>query len=73
MAAALAWIEANAGRVVEEAVRICEIPAPTFEEAERAAYVRERLLEGYAVLEHVPGGRDPHLEWQDGWVARRTG
>jgi acetylornithine deacetylase/succinyl-diaminopimelate desuccinylase-like protein len=31
--------------VAEEAVRVCEIPSPTFEEGERAAYVRRRFLE----------------------------
>ncbi|HTX54714.1 MAG TPA: M20/M25/M40 family metallo-hydrolase [Candidatus Baltobacteraceae bacterium] len=40
---ALAWIEAHASEVVEEAIRICEIPAPTFDEAARAAYVRSRF------------------------------
>jgi tripeptide aminopeptidase len=40
---ALAWIETHAERIVDEAVRICEIPAPTFEEAERARYVRQRF------------------------------
>ncbi|MFA5026353.1 MAG: M20/M25/M40 family metallo-hydrolase [Candidatus Methylomirabilota bacterium] len=43
VAKALAWVDAHAAQVVEEAVRICEIPAPTFEEAERAAYVKERF------------------------------
>ncbi len=42
---ALAWVEAHAAQVAEEAVRICEIPAPTFEEAERATYVRRRFAE----------------------------
>ena len=41
---ALAWVDAHATQVVEEAIRICEIPAPTFEEAERAAYVRQRFV-----------------------------
>ncbi len=45
VAKALAWVEAHAAQVAEEAVRICEIPAPTFEEAERAAYVRRRFGE----------------------------
>ncbi len=40
---ALAWIDAHAAQVAEEAVRICEIPAPTFHEAERALYVRGRF------------------------------
>ena len=45
VARALAWVEAHAAQVAEEAVRICEIPAPTFEEAERATYVRRRFGE----------------------------
>jgi acetylornithine deacetylase/succinyl-diaminopimelate desuccinylase-like protein len=43
VAKALAWVDGQASQVVEEAVRVCEIPAPTFEEAERAAYVKERF------------------------------
>jgi acetylornithine deacetylase/succinyl-diaminopimelate desuccinylase-like protein len=43
VANALRWTETHAARVVEEAIRICEIPAPTFEEAERAAYVKARF------------------------------
>jgi acetylornithine deacetylase/succinyl-diaminopimelate desuccinylase-like protein len=45
VAAALAWVDAHAAQVAEEAVRVCEIPSPTFEEGERAAYVRRRFLE----------------------------
>lgn len=40
---ALAWVDAHAGEIVEEAVRICEVPAPTFDETERAEYVRGRF------------------------------
>ena len=29
--------------VLDETVQLCRIPAPTFEEAERAAYVAERM------------------------------
>jgi acetylornithine deacetylase/succinyl-diaminopimelate desuccinylase-like protein len=43
VAKALGWVEAHVDQIVEEAIRICEIPAPTFEEAERAAYVRDRF------------------------------
>jgi acetylornithine deacetylase/succinyl-diaminopimelate desuccinylase-like protein len=43
VAAALRWVDGHADQIVAEAVRICEIPAPTFEEAERAAYVRSRF------------------------------
>jgi tripeptide aminopeptidase len=45
VATALAWVDANTGKVVEEAVRVCEIPSPTFDEAERAAYVQDRFAE----------------------------
>jgi tripeptide aminopeptidase len=45
VAKALAWTDAHVKQVIEEAVRICEIPAPTFEEAERAAYVERRFVE----------------------------
>lgn len=44
VAKALAWVEANAAAVIEEAIRVCEIPAPTFDEAERAAYVKARFV-----------------------------
>ena len=40
---ALAWVDAHAAQIAEEAIRICEIPAPTFEERERAKYVRGRF------------------------------
>ena len=43
VATALAWVDAHVGQVVEEAIRVCEIPAPTFEEGDRAAYVKERF------------------------------
>ena len=36
-------LAAAAAPVIEEAVRIAEIPAPTFQERERARYVHERL------------------------------
>jgi len=42
---AFQWIDAHVDRIVEEAIRICEIPAPTFEEAERAAYVKGRFVQ----------------------------
>src|SRR5512139_610231 len=35
-------LEAGADRILEEAVRICQIPSPTFDEGERAAYVHAR-------------------------------
>jgi acetylornithine deacetylase/succinyl-diaminopimelate desuccinylase-like protein len=40
VARALAWVDRHRDQVVQEAVRICQIPAPTFGEDERAAYVR---------------------------------
>jgi tripeptide aminopeptidase len=43
VANALRWAETHVDQVVDEAIRICEIPAPTFEEAERAAYVKDRF------------------------------
>ena len=43
VAKALAWVDANTGNVIEEAIRVCEIPAPTFEEGDRAAYVKDRF------------------------------
>jgi len=43
VAKALAWVDAHAGQVADEAIRICEIPAPTFDEGERAKYVRGRF------------------------------
>jgi tripeptide aminopeptidase len=42
---AFQWIDTHVDRIVEEAIRICEIPAPTFEEAERAAYVKGRFAQ----------------------------
>ena len=43
VAKALAWVDAHAGQIADEAIRICEIPAPTFDEGERAKYVRGRF------------------------------
>jgi len=43
VAKALAWVDAHATQIAEEAIRICEIPAPTFDEGERAKYVRGRF------------------------------
>ena len=39
----LTWLEDNLAQVIEETLHLCGIPAPTFDEAERAAYVAERL------------------------------
>lgn len=43
VAKALAWVDAHAAQVADEAIRVCEIPAPTFDERERARYVRGRF------------------------------
>jgi acetylornithine deacetylase/succinyl-diaminopimelate desuccinylase-like protein len=40
VARALAWVDGHREQVIREAIRVCQIPAPTFEEGERAAYVR---------------------------------
>lgn len=41
--ASLTWLADNLEQVLDTAVQLCRIPAPTFEEAERAAYVAERM------------------------------
>ena len=41
--AGVTWLGDTVDRVVEETLRVCRIPAPTFDEAERAAYVAERM------------------------------
>ncbi|GIX49515.1 MAG: peptidase M20 [Candidatus Tectimicrobiota bacterium] len=38
-----AWLAARLAPVIEETLHICRIPAPTFAEAERAAYVAARM------------------------------
>jgi tripeptide aminopeptidase len=43
VADALAWLDGNFDRQVEEWIRITEIPAPSRQEAERAAYVKAQL------------------------------
>jgi acetylornithine deacetylase/succinyl-diaminopimelate desuccinylase-like protein len=43
VAKALVWVDSHTDRILEEAVRICQIASPTFDEGERAAYVRERF------------------------------
>ncbi len=40
---ALEWCERERERVIAEAIRIAQIPSPTFEETERAAHVEERF------------------------------
>jgi tripeptide aminopeptidase len=39
----LAWLGHTEEQVLEETLHLCRIPAPTFEEAERAAYVAQRM------------------------------
>jgi tripeptide aminopeptidase len=39
----LSWLDTAVERVVEETLHLCRIPAPTFDEAARAAYVAERM------------------------------
>ena len=65
VAKALAWVDAHAAEIAEEAVRICEIPAPTFEEGERAKYVRGRF--------EALGLRDVTIDAAGNVVGRRPG
>lgn len=39
----LAWFAETFEQILEETLHLCRIPAPTFEEAERATYVAERM------------------------------
>ena len=39
----LIWLTESLDQVLDETVHLCCIPAPTFEEAERAAYVAARM------------------------------
>ena len=39
----LTWLADGLDQVLDETVHLCRIPAPTFEEAERAAYVAARM------------------------------
>jgi tripeptide aminopeptidase len=41
----LSWLDTAVDRVVEETLHLCRIPAPTFDEAARAAYVVARMRE----------------------------
>jgi len=38
-------LEASVPQVIEEAIRICEVPAPPFQEGRRAEYVQRRMAE----------------------------
>jgi tripeptide aminopeptidase len=37
------WLSDTVDQVVDETIQLCRIPAPTFDEAERAAYVARRM------------------------------
>src|SRR5437867_3786295 len=39
----LTWLTDSLDQLLDETVHLCRIPAPTFEEAERAVYVAERM------------------------------
>lgn len=52
---ALAWLEAHADDVMREQIRICEIPAPPFGEAARAAYLRDRFRDLGLTRVHIDG------------------
>lgn len=65
---ALAELRASLAPYTDEVIRICEIPAPTFAEAERGAYVSRRFTEAGLtdvttddvgnVYGWLPGGKD---------------
>jgi len=52
---ALAWLEARTDEITREQIRICEIPAPPFGEAARAAYLRDRFRELGLTRVHIDG------------------
>ena len=39
----MSWFSDTHEQLIEETLRVCHIPAPTFDEAERAVYVAERM------------------------------
>ena len=39
----MSWFSDTQEQLIEETLRVCHIPAPTFDEAERAVYVAERM------------------------------
>ena len=65
---ALAWLEAHTEEVTREQIRICEIPAPPFGEAARAAYLRERFRDLGLVGVHIDGVGNVR-GWRPGWHA----
>jgi acetylornithine deacetylase/succinyl-diaminopimelate desuccinylase-like protein len=55
VARALAWLDAHVDEITREQIRLCEIPAPPFGEAARAAYVRDRFREIGLARVHTDG------------------
>lgn len=54
---AVTWVARHEERLAQETVRVTEIPAPTFEEAARAAYVAERFQQlGLTSIETAADG-----------------
>src|SRR5262245_50090602 len=62
---AIEFLEHNADELDDELVRICEIPAPPFNERERGAYVLQRFSE--------LGLTDIHCDEEGNVLARRPG
>jgi acetylornithine deacetylase/succinyl-diaminopimelate desuccinylase-like protein len=69
---AFAYLVAANDEFTEELIRICEIPAPPFKEAERAAYIKQRFeelgltqvrldLEGNVIAERRGKSENPNL------------
>ncbi len=52
---ALAWLDAHVDDITREHIRLCEIPAPPFGEAARAAYLCERFRELGLARVHIDG------------------
>jgi len=63
--AAFTWLDENFHRQVEEWIRITEIPAPSTQEEEKAAYVKAQL--------EAEGLVDVHIDEIGNVVARRPG
>jgi len=55
VARALAWLQAHVDEVTREQIRLCEIPAPPFGEAARAAYLRDRFRDLGLARVHIDG------------------
>jgi hypothetical protein len=63
--AALAYLRAEEPRTLEEQIRICEIPAPPFEEARRAEYFRQKFV--------AAGLRDVRIDAEGNVIGVRPG